>query len=67
MLKKKRPVLVWFHGGNFVRGSAADFEPDYLLDEEIVLVTVNYRLGLFGFMSTEDEHAPGNYGMLDQV
>ena len=67
VLKKKRPVLVWFHGGNFVRGSAADYEPDYLLDEEMVLVTVNYRLGLFGFMSTEDEHAPGNYGMLDQV
>ena len=43
MLKKKRPVLVWFHGGNFVRGSAADYEPDYLLDEEFVLVTVNYR------------------------
>ena len=36
-------------------------------DEEIVLVTVNYRLGFFGFLSTEDEHAPGNYGMLDQV
>ena len=43
VLKKKRPVLVWFHGGNFVRGSAADYEPDYLLDEEFVLVTVNYR------------------------
>ena len=67
VVKKKRPVLIWFHGGNFIRGSAADYEPDYLLDEEIVLVTVNYRLGLFGFMSTEDEHAPGNYGMLDQV
>ncbi len=65
--KKKRPVLVWIHGGNFVRGSAADYEPDYLLDQEVVLVTIQYRLGLFGFLSTEDEHAAGNYGMLDQV
>ena len=43
------------------------YEPDYLLDEDIVLVTINYRLGMFGFMSTEDRSSPGNYGMLDQV
>ena len=43
------------------------YEPDYLLDEDIVLVTINYRLGMFGFMSTEDRASPGNYGMLDQV
>jgi carboxylesterase type B len=65
--KKKRPVLVWLHGGNFVRGSAAEYDPDYILDEDVVLVTVNYRLGMFGFLSTEDEVAPGNYGMMDQV
>ena len=38
-----------------------------MLDEDIVLVTINYRLGMFGFMSTEDRASPGNYGMLDQV
>ena len=43
------------------------YDPDYLLDEDIVLVTINYRLGMFGFMSTEDREAGGNYGMLDQV
>ena len=43
------------------------YDPDYLLDEDIVLVTINYRLGMFGFMSTEDREATGNYGMLDQV
>ena len=32
-----------------------------------MLVTINYRLGMFGFMSTEDRASPGNYGMLDQV
>ena len=64
---KRRPVIVWIHGGNFVRGSAADYEPDYILDEDVVLVTIQYRLGMFGFLSTEDVSAPGNYGMLDQV
>ena len=64
---KKRPVLVWIHGGNFARGSAAEYDPDYLLDQEVVLVTVQYRLGMFGFLSTETAEAPGNYGMLDQV
>lgn len=36
-------------------------------NEDIILVTVQYRLNAFGFMSTEDEIAPGNYGSLDQV
>merc|ERR1719350_956171 len=49
------------------RGSAAEYDPDYLLDQEIVLVTLQYRLGMFGFLSTETKDAPGNYGMLDQV
>ena len=43
------------------------YDPDYLLDEDVVLVTINYRLGMFGFMSTEDKESAGNYGMLDQV
>ena len=33
--KKQRPVFVFIHGGNFVRGSAGDYEPDYMLDEDI--------------------------------
>ena len=37
------------------------------MDEDVILVTIQYRLGMFGFMSTEDDEAPGNYGMLDQV
>lgn len=59
--------MVYIHGGNFLRGSASEYEPDYLLDEDIVLVVIQYRLGMFGFLSTEDEHAGGNYGMFDQV
>ena len=58
---------MWIHGGSFSRGSAADYDPDYLLDQDIVLVTIQYRLGVLGFLSTETSAAPGNYGMLDQV
>ncbi|XP_043225314.1 juvenile hormone esterase-like [Amphibalanus amphitrite] len=63
------PVMVWIHGGAFTLGSGdSDFYgPDYLMDEDVVLVTFNYRLGPFGFFTTEDASAPGNYGMHDQV
>lgn len=67
VVNKRRPVIVWIHGGNFARGSAAEYEPDYLLDQEVVLVTIQYRLGIFGFLSTEDSNLPGNYGMFDQL
>ena len=63
------PVMVWIHGGGFVTGSG-DFDmhgPDYIMDQQVVLVTLNYRLGPFGFLTTADEAAPGNYGLHDQV
>ena len=43
VVKKRRPVIVWIHGGNFVRGSAADYDPDYIMDQDVVLVTIQYR------------------------
>ncbi|XP_057380570.1 venom carboxylesterase-6-like [Daphnia carinata] len=64
------PVMVWIHGGAFYMGSGNGvtdmFGPNYLLDRDVVLVTLNYRLGPLGFLSTEDAEAPGNYGLLDQ-
>ena len=39
---------------------------DYILEEDVVLVVLQYRLNIFGFLSFDDEEAPGNYGMLDQ-
>lgn len=41
--------------------------PQYLLDQEVVLVVPQYRLGVLGFISTGDKEAPGNNGLKDQV
>ncbi|XP_046994760.1 juvenile hormone esterase-like isoform X1 [Schistocerca americana] len=61
------PVMFWIHGGGWFAGSAVWYEPNYLMDHDVVLVTINYRLGPLGFLSTEDEAAPGNFGLKDQV
>ncbi|XP_055587409.1 carboxylesterase 5A-like [Uranotaenia lowii] len=65
----RRPVMVWIHGGSFSGGSGDSwiYGPDHLVQEPIVLVTINYRLGLLGFFSTGDHHAQGNWGMKDCV
>lgn len=46
----RAPVMVWIHGGAFTYGNGNDdeFGPDYLLQQDVVLVTLNYRLGIFG-------------------
>ncbi|OAD60209.1 Esterase FE4 [Eufriesea mexicana] len=66
---EKTPVLVFFHPGGFYSfsGQSFYFGPQYLMDHNIVLVTVNYRLGSLGFISTGDSLAPGNLGFKDQV
>ncbi|XP_023246841.1 esterase FE4-like [Copidosoma floridanum] len=65
----KLPVMVWIHGGGFVVGSGGGllYGPDYFLKKDIVLVTINYRLGVLGFLNFDDEVAPGNQGLKDQV
>ncbi|XP_049862485.1 juvenile hormone esterase-like [Schistocerca gregaria] len=61
------PVMFWVHGGGFGFGGGSVYGPDFLLNYDVVLVTINYRLGTLGFLSTEDEAAPGNFGLKDQV
>ncbi|KAL4097011.1 hypothetical protein QTP88_021854 [Uroleucon formosanum] len=63
------PVMFWIAGGGYFAGSGglSLYGPQYLLDKDIVLVTINYRLGIIGFLSTENDDLPGNYGMKDQV
>ncbi|XP_071612818.1 fatty acyl-CoA hydrolase precursor, medium chain-like isoform X1 [Heliangelus exortis] len=66
--KDKLPVMVWIHGGNFIFGGAARYDGSALSAyENIVVVIIQYRLGLLGFFNTGDEHARGNWGFLDQV
>ncbi|KAK5641626.1 hypothetical protein RI129_010173 [Pyrocoelia pectoralis] len=65
----KRPVLFFIHPGGFYCMTSASYwtGPQYFADRDVVLVTINYRLGSLGYMSTGDKWAPGNNGMKDQV
>ncbi|KAJ8686916.1 hypothetical protein QAD02_022710 [Eretmocerus hayati] len=65
----QNPVIVFFPPGSFTSFSAQSYiwGPEYYLDQDIVLVTVNYRLSALGFTSTGTKHAPGNLGLKDQV
>ncbi|CAI5454148.1 unnamed protein product [Caenorhabditis angaria] len=63
--QQQYPVVVFFHGGNFQTGSANDWPAHGLASRGMVVVTVNYRLGAFGFMSLGDSDS-GNYGLQDQ-
>lgn len=63
------PVMFWIHGGGFVTGHGGpdDNSPEYFMDKDVVFVSINYRLGVLGFLSTGDDVIPGNFGMKDQV
>ncbi|XP_013371549.1 PREDICTED: carboxylesterase 1D-like isoform X1 [Chinchilla lanigera] len=62
------PVMVWIHGGGLSIGGASTYDGLALsAHEKVVVVTIQYRLGFWGFFSTGDEHGRGNWGFLDQV
>jgi len=71
---EKLPVLVYFYGGGFMAGDGSElrYDGESMARRGIVTVTVNYRLGIFGFLSHPEltkespHHASGNYGLLDQ-
>lgn len=73
--KKNRPVLVWIHGGSFIAGSGSSNLYDgasFAEQGDLVVVTINYRLGIFGFLhlgelGDEKYVGSGNCGLLDQV
>lgn len=62
------PVMVYIHGGQYQFG-ASNLFPAHMLAAfyDVVVVSLNYRLGALGFLSTGDENSPGNYGILDQA
>ncbi|XP_018341728.1 PREDICTED: esterase FE4-like isoform X2 [Trachymyrmex septentrionalis] len=68
-LSKKRPVMVWIHGGAYSTGSgdATMYGPDYIVQKDVILVTLNYRLGVMGFLNLNHEVAAGNQGLKDVV
>jgi para-nitrobenzyl esterase len=73
--KERRPVMVWIHGGALTRGSGSlpTYDGEALAKKGVVLVTINYRLGIFGFFATpeltkeSDRNSSGEYGILDQI
>lgn len=75
--EKAMPVMVWIHGGGFIVGQGSYFNDDGMRlaqREDVVVVAINYRLGIFGFMAhegltAEDPANPssGNYGIMDQT
>src|SRR5688572_1384198 len=69
------PVMVWIHGGGFQAGAGAEprHDGEAFARKNVILVSINYRLGVFGFLAHPEltresgRNASGNYGMLDQV
>lgn len=72
---KKYPVMVWFHGGAFTGGAGNTplYDGEALTRRGVIVVTVNYRLGILGYLAHPDlsnespGHVSGNYGLQDQV
>jgi para-nitrobenzyl esterase len=65
------PVMVWIHGGALVVGESDDYGPRALVNSgQVIVVTINYRLGYFGFFATSgldsEGHVAANYGLQDQ-
>ncbi|XP_066564946.1 neuroligin-1 [Amia ocellicauda] len=63
-----KPVMVFIHGGSYMEGTGNMFDGSILASYgNVIVITVNYRLGVLGFLSTGDQAAKGNYGLLDQI
>lgn len=72
---RKAPVMVWIHGGSLISGYSGSpfYDGARFAEKGVVFVSINYRLGVFGFLShpgltaESPHHASGNYGLLDQI
>ncbi len=71
----KLPVMVWIYGGGYVAGTTSEARQDgtHMAQQGVIVVSMNYRLGVFGFLTHPEltkespHHASGNYGLLDQL
>lgn len=64
---KKLPVLFFVHGGRLIFGYGDYYKPEYFLKHDVILVTINYRLNVLGFLCLHLPEAPGNVGLKDTV
>jgi para-nitrobenzyl esterase len=72
---ERLPVMVWIHGGGFTAGTPAEqlYHAEWLAQKGVVVVSVGYRLGVFGFLAhpelsaENDRRVSGNYGLLDMI
>ncbi|CAB1352648.1 unnamed protein product [Coregonus sp. 'balchen'] len=63
-----RPVMVYIHGGSYMEGTGNMIDGSVLASYgNVIVITLNYRVGVLGFLSTGDQAAKGNYGLLDQI
>ena len=63
----KKAVMIWIHGGSYLTGTGMLYDGAYLASiGQVIIVTINYRLGVFGFMSIGNGTMTGNYGIWDQ-
>jgi para-nitrobenzyl esterase len=64
------PVMFWIHGGGLINGSSTPYNPELLVRKDVIVVTINYRLGYLGFFAQSaidaEGHLNGNYGLMDQ-
>ncbi|XP_030030744.2 juvenile hormone esterase [Manduca sexta] len=67
--RNRLPVMVWIHGGGFVQGGGNRelYSPEFLIKHDVIIVSINYRLGPYGFLCVESEDVGGNQGLKDQL
>lgn len=64
---RKLPIIVYIHGGGFQFSTLKGYEHNNFMSRDVIFVTLEYRVGVFGFLSTEDDVVSGNMGLKDQA
>lgn len=60
-------MIAWLHSGDFSSGNSSELNPfQIVFKQKVIVVTIAFRLGLFGFFTSNDGEAPGNFGLMDQ-
>jgi len=62
-----KPVMIWIHGGGYIFGSGNEYIPIALLKKDVVVVTINYRLAVMGYLTFANDIVSGNMGLRDQL